>query len=63
MTPGRWSEVKTVLSGVLEADPTERPVILDRLCGAEINSLASLFAKVMSSKPSKNFMIWGFSIG
>lgn len=33
MTPGRWSEVKNVLSGVLEADPTERPVILDRLCG------------------------------
>jgi serine/threonine protein kinase len=35
MTPGRWSEVKSVLSGVLEADPTERPEILDRLCGGD----------------------------
>ena len=35
MTPGRWSEVKSVLAGVLEAEPTERPVILDRLCGAD----------------------------
>jgi serine/threonine protein kinase len=35
MTPGRWSEVKSVLSGVLDADPTERPEILDRLCGAD----------------------------
>jgi serine/threonine protein kinase len=35
MTPGRWSEVKTVLSGVLDAEPTERPEILDRLCGAD----------------------------
>jgi len=33
MTPGRWSEVKAVLSGVLEADATERPALLDRLCG------------------------------
>jgi eukaryotic-like serine/threonine-protein kinase len=35
MTPTRWSEVKTVLSGVLEADPTERPELLHRLCGAD----------------------------
>jgi len=35
MTPGRWSEVKTVLSGVLDAEPTERPEILERLCGAD----------------------------
>ncbi len=35
MTPGRWSEVKTVLSGVLDADPRERPEILDRLCGGD----------------------------
>jgi serine/threonine protein kinase len=35
MTPTRWSEVKNVLSGVLEADPTERPELLDRLCGAD----------------------------
>jgi eukaryotic-like serine/threonine-protein kinase len=35
MTPGRWSEVKSVLSGVLDADPTERPEILDRLCGGD----------------------------
>ena len=33
MTANRWSEVKSVLSGVLEADPTQRPEILDRLCG------------------------------
>jgi serine/threonine protein kinase len=32
MTPGRWSEVKSVLSGVLDADPTQRPALLDRLC-------------------------------
>jgi serine/threonine protein kinase/tetratricopeptide (TPR) repeat protein len=35
MTPTRWSEVKSVLSGVLDADPTQRPEILDRLCGAD----------------------------
>ncbi len=35
MTPGRWSEVKSVLSGVLDADPTQRPAILDRLCGTD----------------------------
>ncbi len=35
MTPGRWSEVKAVLSGVLDVDPTERPATLDRLCGAD----------------------------
>lgn len=35
MTPTRWSEVKTVLADVLEAEPTERPKILDRLCGAD----------------------------
>jgi tetratricopeptide (TPR) repeat protein/predicted Ser/Thr protein kinase len=33
MTAGRWSEVKTVLSDVLDADLTERPALLDRLCG------------------------------
>jgi tetratricopeptide (TPR) repeat protein/predicted Ser/Thr protein kinase len=33
MTSGRWSEVKAVLSGVLDADASERPVLLDRLCG------------------------------
>lgn len=35
MTPTRWSEVKSVLSGVLDAEPTERPEMLDRLCGAD----------------------------
>jgi tetratricopeptide (TPR) repeat protein/predicted Ser/Thr protein kinase len=35
MTPGRWSEVKVVLADVLDADVTERPAILDRLCGSD----------------------------
>jgi eukaryotic-like serine/threonine-protein kinase len=35
MTPGRWSEVKNVLSGVLDADIAERPKILDRLCAGD----------------------------
>ncbi len=35
MTAGRWSEVKAVLSGVLDADATERPALLDRLCGGD----------------------------
>ena len=35
MTPTRWSEVKAVLSGVLDVDPTDRPQTLDRLCGAD----------------------------
>ncbi|HEV1288133.1 MAG TPA: serine/threonine-protein kinase, partial [Bryobacteraceae bacterium] len=35
MTAGRWSEVKAVLSGVLDADPTERHDLLDRLCGGD----------------------------
>ncbi len=36
MTAGRWSEVKAVLSGVLDADAGERPALLDRLCGDDI---------------------------
>jgi tetratricopeptide (TPR) repeat protein/tRNA A-37 threonylcarbamoyl transferase component Bud32 len=35
MTPGRWSEVKAVLSGVLDAAPTDRTATLDRLCGKD----------------------------
>jgi tetratricopeptide (TPR) repeat protein/predicted Ser/Thr protein kinase len=35
MTAGRWSEVKAVLSGVLDADAGERPALLDRLCGPD----------------------------
>ena len=36
MTGDRWGEVKAVLAGVLEADPTERPATLDRLCGQDL---------------------------
>jgi non-specific serine/threonine protein kinase/serine/threonine-protein kinase len=32
MTSERWGEIKTVLAGVLETDPQERPATLDRLC-------------------------------
>ncbi|HVO98142.1 MAG TPA: serine/threonine-protein kinase [Bryobacteraceae bacterium] len=35
MSPGRWSEVKAVLSGVLDAPPAERPALLHRLCGVD----------------------------
>lgn len=35
MSPGRWSEVKAVLSGVLDASPADRPVLLNRLCGGD----------------------------
>lgn len=35
MSPGRWSEVKAVLSGVLDASPGDRVALLDRLCGAD----------------------------
>jgi eukaryotic-like serine/threonine-protein kinase len=35
MTAGRWSEVKAVLSDVLDADATQRPALLDRLCGGD----------------------------
>jgi eukaryotic-like serine/threonine-protein kinase len=35
MTAGRWGEVKAVLSGVLDADASERPALLDRLCGGD----------------------------
>jgi eukaryotic-like serine/threonine-protein kinase len=35
MTAGRWSEVKAVLSDVLDADATQRPALLDRLCGPD----------------------------
>jgi non-specific serine/threonine protein kinase/serine/threonine-protein kinase len=54
MTPTRWSEVKNVLSGVLEADPTQRPVILDRLCGGDTDlrtAVESLLA--MESKADR----------
>jgi serine/threonine protein kinase/tetratricopeptide (TPR) repeat protein len=32
MTSQRWGEIKSVLAGVLETDPRERPATLDRLC-------------------------------
>jgi tetratricopeptide (TPR) repeat protein/predicted Ser/Thr protein kinase len=32
MTSERWGEIKSVLAGVLETDPQERPATLDRLC-------------------------------
>jgi len=32
MTSERWGQIKTVLAGVLETDPLERPATLDRLC-------------------------------
>jgi serine/threonine protein kinase/tetratricopeptide (TPR) repeat protein len=32
MTSERWSEIKSVLAGVLDTDPPERPASLDRLC-------------------------------
>jgi len=54
MTPTRWSEVKSVLSGVLEADPTVRPEILDRLCGGDTDlrsTVESLLA--MESKADR----------
>lgn len=35
MTPERWSEVKAVLSGVLDAPVTERTAILQNLCGVD----------------------------
>jgi len=52
MTAGRWSEVKAVLSGVLDADATERPALLDRLCGPDtelrttVESLLAMESKV-----------------
>ncbi len=35
MTPQRWSEVKAVLSGVLDAPATERTAVLSHLCGVD----------------------------
>jgi serine/threonine protein kinase len=32
MTSERWGQIKTVLAGVLETDPQERPATLDKLC-------------------------------
>jgi hypothetical protein len=52
MTAGRWSEVKAVLSGVLDADAGERPALLDRLCGPDtdlrttVESLLAMESKV-----------------
>jgi tetratricopeptide (TPR) repeat protein/predicted Ser/Thr protein kinase len=54
MTAGRWSEVKAVLSGVLDADASERPALLDRLCGPDtdlrttVESLLAMESKVDS---------------
>jgi eukaryotic-like serine/threonine-protein kinase len=33
MTARAWGEIKAVLADVLDADPTERPALLERLCG------------------------------
>ena len=54
MTAGRWSEVKAVLSGVLDADASERPALLDRLCGPDtdlrttVESLLAMESKIDS---------------
>jgi tetratricopeptide (TPR) repeat protein/predicted Ser/Thr protein kinase len=52
MTAGRWSEVKAVLSGVLDADPSERPALLENLCGGDtelrttVESLLAMESKI-----------------
>ena len=35
MNAPAWGEIKSVLADVLEADPTTRPALLDRLCGID----------------------------
>lgn len=35
MTPERWQQVKGVLAAVLESDPGERSVVLDRACAGD----------------------------
>ncbi|MGO9967514.1 MAG: protein kinase domain-containing protein [Bryobacteraceae bacterium] len=35
MTSERWAQIKTVLSGALEAEGTQRLAVLDRLCGQD----------------------------
>ena len=47
MTAARWAEVKSILAGVLDALPAERPAVLDRLCGGDTElrrSVESLLA-------------------
>ncbi len=48
MTAERWSEVKAVLAGALDADPADRASLLDRLCGSDAglrHSVESLLAR------------------
>jgi tetratricopeptide (TPR) repeat protein/predicted Ser/Thr protein kinase len=36
MTAARWGEVKVVLAAVLDATTTERPALLEKLCGGDV---------------------------
>ena len=46
MTGERWSQVKAVLSSVLESDPAGRAVLLGELCGGDAELRASVEALV-----------------
>ena len=51
MTAARWGEVKAILAAVLEAAPTERAPLIDKLCGSDgelrssVESLLALEAR------------------
>ena len=35
VTPARWQQVKNLLAQALEASPSERPALLERICAGD----------------------------
>jgi tetratricopeptide (TPR) repeat protein/predicted Ser/Thr protein kinase len=65
MTPDRWGEVKAVLSGVLDAPPTDRTALLDRLCGEDADlrtTVESLLAMESKADLFETAMLPGSAI-
>jgi tetratricopeptide (TPR) repeat protein len=55
MTPERWSEVKAVLSDVLDAPPTERPAILQQRCGPDADLRTTVESLLAMEEKAEQF--------
>ena len=63
MTGQRWGEVKSILAAVLDAPLTDRPALLDRLCGPDTDLRASVNSLVALEAQAANFLVTEFVPG
>lgn len=63
MTPERWQKVKTILSLVLEADPTERSFCLDKACADDPSLRWDVESFLLVEEQEKNVLGDGLPLG